>query len=100
MTSMSIKAVSSKNNKEFQRHFKSVQFCIENDLSFPKETSEFFEGKVAGDNLDDIKREYIIDYIKDGIEVDLETTGNDFCELRIKVSDIPKEVDEIIITLS
>lgn len=98
-TSIGIRAVSSTESKEFQKHFKAVQFCIENDLSFPKETTEFFKGKVGGEDLDVIRRDCIINYIKDGVEVNLKVTGDSW-EKRIKVSDIPKEVDVIIITLS
>jgi hypothetical protein len=99
-TSISIRAVASTESKEFQKHFKAVQFCIENDLSFPKETTEFFKGKVGGDDLDVIRRDCIINYIKDGVEVKLKIISDNSWEKRIKVSDIPKEVDEIIITLS
>lgn len=49
---LSIRAFSGKESPEFQKHFKAVQFCLENQLSFPKETSEFFKGKVEGEDLD------------------------------------------------
>ena len=55
-TSINIKAYSSKNNKEFQRHYNVVMCCIENSVSFPKETSEFFKGKVVY-KLADLKRD-------------------------------------------
>ena len=100
-TSLNVKAYSSTESKEFQKHFNAVKFCIENGLSFPKETSEFFKGKVGGDDLEDIKKEYIIEYIQNGIEVDLKTTSDRWGnEIRIKVSEIPSEVDLIIVKLS
>jgi hypothetical protein len=96
---ISIKAYSDSNNPEFQKHLKAVKFCIENDLSFPKETSEFFKGKVGGDNLEDIKRDCILSYIENGVEVFMNLTSymEDFQEFHIKVSDIPKEASLIII---
>lgn len=76
-------------------------FCIENDLSYPKETSEFFKGKCGGDNLEDIKKECILDYIQDGVEIPLDTHRNlKTKETIIKVSEIPKEVDEIVVKIS
>ena len=99
--SLNVKAYSSTENKEFQKHYNAVKFCIENGLSFPKETSEFFKGKLGGDDLEDIKTDCIIDYIQNGVEVDLKTTVPQWRdEIRIKVSEIPSEVDLIIVKLS
>ncbi len=44
--SLSFKAYSGKESSEFQKHYKSVKFCIENELSFPIETVNFFKGKI------------------------------------------------------
>ena len=100
--SVNVRAFAGKNSKEFVKHYKAVMFCIENQLSYPKETFEFFRGKVGGGDLDDYTPEGILEYIKNGIEVDLITSGEvEYGEgMRIKVSDIPKEVDEIIISMS
>lgn len=99
--SLNVKGYSTTNSKEFQKHFKAVKFCIENELSFPKETSEFFKGTLDGEDLEDINTKYIIDYIKNGVEVPLKTTeGETEDEIRIKVSEIPSEVDLIIVNLS
>lgn len=100
--SLSLKAFSSNENAEFQKHFNAVKFCIENELSFPKETSEFFKGKLGGgDSLEDVKRSSIIQYIEHGVEVPLKKTSDKFGnEIRIKVSEIPKEADLIIIRLT
>jgi hypothetical protein len=99
--SISINAFASTESKEFQKHFTAVKFCIENGLSYPKETSEFFKGKMNGDNLEDWGSQYILEHLQNGVEVDLITTqdkwGN---ETTIKVSDIPLEADKIIIKLS
>lgn len=100
-TSLSVKAYSGKNSPEFQKHYNAVKFCVENELSFPKETSEFFRGKVEGGDLEDYTPEYALEIIQDGVEVPLVSTahflGN---EIRIKVSDIPSIVDEIVVRLS
>ena len=98
-TSLSIVAFAGKNSPVFQKHLKAVKFCIENELSFPSETSEFFKGKVGGDDLDDIKADCILEYIENGIEVPLKIGGNEW-EKNINVSEIPKEVDTIIVKLS
>jgi len=99
--SLNVTAYSSKESKEFQKHFNAVKFCIENGLSYPKETSEFFKGKIHGDDLEDISTEYILEYIQNGVEVPLNTTGDKLGnEIRIKVSEIPSSVDEIVVKLS
>jgi len=95
--SIEIKAYAGKDSKEFQKHFKAVQFCLENDLSYPVETSNFFKGKLDGSDLEDIKNEYILQYIVDGVQVPIKITGGN--EKHIKIADIPKEVDEIVIKL-
>ncbi len=98
--SLELKAYSGKNSPEFQKHFKAVEFCIENNLSFPKETSEFFKGKIDGDDLEDIKSLYIIEHIRNGICVDMEyETKNYGEEIIINVKDIPEKVDQIIVRL-
>lgn len=95
---MTMRAYAGKNSKEFKKHFNAVKFCIKNELSYPKETSEFFKGKVDGGDLEDHQEGFLLDEIKNGIEIDFhfEDGGH---EIRIKTSDIPKEVDEIVITL-
>lgn len=96
--SINVQAFAGKNSKEFNTHYKSVKFCIENKLSFPKETSEFFKGNVCGDDLEDIKDEFLLQYIENGIEVPLKISG-DSQEIRFNVSDIPEGVDEIVVSL-
>lgn len=97
--SLNVTAYSSKENKEFQKHYNAVIFCIDNELSFPKETSEFFKGKIGGDDLEDIKREAILDYLENGISVEmpLRYFKN---EVHIKVSEIPSNVDLIVVKFS
>jgi len=99
--SLNVTAYSSKESKEFQKHFNAVKFCIENGLSYPKETSEFFKGKIHGDDLENISNEYILEHIQNGVEVPLNTTGDKWGnEIRIKVSEIPSSADEIVVKLS
>lgn len=97
---ISIEAYSGKESEEFKKHLKAVKFCIENDLSYPKETSEFFKGKVSdGYGLEDITRDSILEYIENGVSVPLKTHGDENGnEIRIKISDIPSEVDEIVVS--
>lgn len=99
--SIEIKAFTGKDSEEFKKHFKAVKFCLENELSYPKETSEFFKSRLDGNDLEDIVKKYIISYIKNGVQVPLKIQSDEYgYEKRIKVSEIPKEVDEIIIKLS
>lgn len=99
---LSVKAFSSKNNPGFLKHLGAVKFCIKNELSFPKETSEFFKGKVDGMDLEEIRPDCILEYIENGIELDLpygygdDGTQN---EIYIKVSEMPKDADLIKISL-
>ena len=97
--SLNIKGCSGKESTEFQKHFKAVQFCAENNLSYPKETSDFFKGKIYGGNLEDYTYAACLKCIQDGIEVNIPIRGSkDFIKY-IKVSEIPKEVDTIVITV-
>lgn len=97
--SLSIKAYSDKTNPEFKKHLKAVEFCVENNLSFPKETTEFFKGKVDGSDLESIIPEAIVSYIENGVEVPFVFTTLNRVEARIKVADIPDEVVELIIKI-
>jgi hypothetical protein len=98
-TSLEVIAFSGKENKEFKKHFNAVVFCIENELSFPKETSEFFKGKLGGDDLEDIKREYILGYIQNGVEVPLKVKET-MNEIIVNVADIPSSVETIIFRIT
>jgi len=97
---LNIKAYSDKTNPEFKKHLKAVEFCVENELSFPKETSEFFKGKIDGGDLESIIPEHVFEYIENGVEVSLDyTTAKVGKEARIKVADIPKDAVEIIVRI-
>jgi len=96
--SLKVKAYSSTDNPEFQKHFEAVKFCIKNDLSYPAETSEFFK---SVDDFDDLKPEYALDYIENGLEIEMPfVTRIHECKYHIRVSDIPKEADLIVVELS
>lgn len=97
--SVSVFGYANADSKEYQKHLKAVAFCIENELSFPKETSEFFKGKVDECDLEDYKREYILEEIEKGFRVDLPMKGSaEYGDgIVINVSDIPKECDKIIV---
>jgi hypothetical protein len=96
--SLNVNAYSNKENKEFQKHYNAIKFCIENELSFPIETSEFFKGKINGEDIEDIRRDKMLNYLEDGIEVELKTQiKND--KIYIKVSEIPDHVDIIVVSL-
>ena len=97
--SLSVSGYLSKNNPDYQKHFKAVKFCIENNLSFPKETSEFFKGSINGDDLEDYKKDSLIELIENGKEVEIPVEDLGY-EQRIKVSDIPHGVDMIIVKWS
>ena len=98
---LNIKAYSDKSNPEFKKHLKAVEFCVENGLSFPIETSEFFKGKVDGNDLESIIPEHVVEYIENGVEVPMiYSTQKVGKEARIKVADIPKEAVEIIIKIA
>ena len=91
--SLNATAYSSKESKEFQKHYNAVKFCIENELSFPKETSDFFKGKIGGDNLEDVKPEAIIKHIENGVSK--ESAWNKlFSEYSSKYPELAKEYAE------
>jgi hypothetical protein len=99
--SISIEAYSGKDSPEFLKHYKAVKFCIDNELSYPKETSEFFKGKIFGDDIEDFNNDdSLLKYIENGVQVDLPLIELSDYEYKIMVSDIPKHVDEIFVKLS
>ena len=98
--SLNATAYSSKESKEFQKHYGAVKFCIENELSFPKETSEFFKGKLGGDDLEDIKSEAILGYLENGVSIEMPFRYLRGSEVQINVSEIPSGVDLIVVKLS
>lgn len=98
--SLSLKAYAGKNSKEFLKHKAAVEFCIENELSYPKETSEFFKGTLNGNDLEDLYADSILEYIQDGVQVEIPYDyDSNREEIKLKTKDIPDEVDEIIIKL-
>ncbi len=99
-SNLNAKAYSSTENKEFQKHLRAVKFCIENELSFPIETSEFFKGKIGGDDLESIQKHAILKYIENGVEVDMTFRYFRNNEVQIRVAEIPKDVDLIVVSLS
>jgi hypothetical protein len=99
--SLSINAYSSKDNKEFQKHYKAVVFCLENGLSYPKETSEFFKGRIDGGDLEDYSKDYLLEKIENGVQVKIPMLRKEHgYEYHIKISDLPSEVDVIVCKLS
>ena len=95
-----VKAYSDNTSKEYQKHLNAVKFCIDNDLSYPKETYEYFKGAICGDNLDDYDNEYVLEYIENGFEIDLQTVEDDQHSIILNVKDIPKDAKKIIIDYS
>jgi hypothetical protein len=100
-TSLNVTAYLSKESKEFQKHYNAVKFCIENELSFPKETSDFFKGKIGGDNLEDVKHDSVIKYIENGVStpIPLEYSDNQ-TKIYIRVKEIPVGCDLILVSIS
>lgn len=91
---ISVKAFSSKESKEFQKHYEAVLFCIKNELSYPIETSNFFKGKIGGDSLEDVKPSSVLKYIENGVEMKMPLeyeNGKTF----IRVKEIPFGCDLI-----
>lgn len=98
--SLKLTAYSGKESELFQKHLKAVKFCIENELSFPKETEEFFKGRIDGGDLSDFKNEYVLEYIENGVTVPVKHSNIDGYRIEIKPSDIPEEVDLLVIQIS
>lgn len=100
--SIIINGYAGKESKEFRKHLAAVKFCICHELSLPKETSVFFKGKIDGEDLEAYKRESWLECIENGIEIDLPIIHHEHeCDkFKLKMSEIPKEVEEIIIYLS
>ena len=100
---VSIQGFSGTKSKEFQKHLKAVKFCVENELSYPIETSDYFRGKVGGsDDLEDYNPEEVISYIENGIEIYIPIEGDvEYGDgATIKMSDIPSTVELLKISMS
>ena len=98
--SLYVSAYANKSNPEFKKHYEAVLFCIERNLSYPKETIEFFKGVIDCYTIEDYNDEEVLQFIENGIGIPLKVeTSEDGWTKKIKVSDIPKEADEIIIEI-
>lgn len=85
-------AYTSENNKDFQKHKKILEFCLENKVSLPKETAEYFENEIPDISLLDNKLEIELEedvhyqeYYDDkygGYEIDLEKLPNGVSKIR------------------
>lgn len=96
---LSIVGLSEQKNPLFQKHLKAVEFCIENELSFPKETSEFFKGRVHGEDLESYRPEVLLNHIRNGVKVRIPTSENGQFGRIIDLSNIPEGVDSILIEI-
>lgn len=99
-TDLHARAFMGEDNPIFQLHLKAVKFCLETGLSFPKETSEFFKGKIDGMDLEENDREYLLDFIESDTEIQMDLPyrrGVGYIE--ILVSDIPKDAKYIRVSL-
>jgi len=96
---LSVRGFYGKDNPEFKKHYNAVCFCVENDLSLPKETSEFFKNKISGGSLEDLEKEYWVDNINNGIEVDIQLSGDPYRK-EINVKNLPSNLDILIVEMS
>ena len=80
----------------YQKHLNAVKFCVENNLSLPSETSNFFKGKIGDGDLEDYEKEYWYDYVKSGFSTYLDS---DDSYIEIDMKDIPVNTKKLIITL-
>lgn len=95
-----VKGFTGKEVPEFQKHFESVQFCIERELSFPKETVEFFKGKIEEEDLESFNRKDLLDKIRYGFDVKIPQHYNkSIGQIWINTKDIPSYVSELCIKL-
>lgn len=99
--SLSVTAYAGKDSEEFKKHYKAVKFCLENGLSYPKETSDFFNSGNLPDNLEDYHEDSVLEMIENGVEIPLKQSmvQDHECRITVKVADIPKEVDTLIIEM-
>lgn len=98
--SLFAEAYSTKESDDYQKHVKAVKFCIENGLSYPKETNEFFRNNVPEEDLNSYQPKTVLESIKDGVRLPMHYDGNhDMTQIRIRICDIPPTADEIIVTM-
>jgi hypothetical protein len=91
------RACTDNTGKEFQKHLKSLKFCIENKLSLPKETYEYLSNAFDEDELiDDYELKYVLEKVEDGFST---TLGYDQSYIEIDYEEIPKDTKKIIIEL-
>lgn len=97
---LSITGYAGKKSPEFQKHYEAVQLCVKHGLSFPKETSEFFRGKICGENLEDFQPHIILEELENGVYIPFDVSYNEKGETIIDVTSLPKELESIIVKWS
>lgn len=80
-------------SKNYQRHLRAVKFCVENNLSLPKETSKYFKSE----NLEDYKKDTWAERIENGFSTLHLGSAQQYLE--IPIEDIPEDTKKIIIQL-
>ena len=98
--SLSIRGYYGTENKEFKKHAEAVAFCVKNELSLPLETSEFFKGKVEGEDLEAYHREGWVGLISNGLEISLGLKGGISNRKVIDLKSLPKNLETIIVELN
>lgn len=98
-TSISFMGYAGEQSPEFIKHREVVFFCIEKGVSYPKETSEFFKGKIQGSDLEDFTDASLVEYLQFGIEIPIKVFQSGF-NYEIDLKSLPKEVDKIIVKWS
>lgn len=70
--SVYIQGFTQPDNDEFKKHLEVLQFCYDKGVSCPKETTEYFKGKIDGDDLEDYDYDYALERLENGLSVDID----------------------------
>lgn len=97
--SLGIYGYSGKDNPEFRKHFEVVSVCLKYGVDVPAESKEFFNWDEF--EFDEMESEDVLEKIANGIPIEIKTHpidkwGNGDI---IKISELPKGVDEIHIKM-
>lgn len=84
-------------SEDYQKHLEVASVCLRNGVSVPEETEKFFNPTGLNDDLNDMSLAYALEYIKDGIRVNIDYDGDPEYEggAIIDLKDIPEGVTRI-----
>lgn len=99
--SLYVKGFTGFGNEEYLKHYDSLEYCLSKGLTPPKETLEFFDGKLDGCGVLDLQPESALSIAKKGLGVDIGSAITEIAEdeIHIDISMLPENTEKIIVKI-